>query len=298
VERTEALEVPDRPAGAVAPDLAPAQHRPIGSVVIAAYEEAAVIGRCLRHLLAGLGDGVEVLVVPNGCTDATAAVARRFPVQVLERTEASKSRALREGEERLTAFPRIYLDADVIMAGEAARTVIEHLRRPGALAARPPFLYDTTGAVWPVRCYYRARQRLPSLTTHLWGAGVYALSSEGRSRFSTFPDVVGDDLYVDQLFAPGEVEILDVPPVRVLTPRSCRALLQVLRRQNKGKRGLASMENAQPTARVAAELVLLLRSRPASAVDVVVFTVFAVLSRSRRRGTSIRWERDLSSRRS
>ena len=49
----------------------------VASVVIAAHNEAAVLGRCLRGLLADAEPGeFDVVVVPNGCTDATAEKAR------------------------------------------------------------------------------------------------------------------------------------------------------------------------------------------------------------------------------
>ena len=46
------------------------------SIVIAAYNEAGVIGRCLDALLSGADPGeFDVTVVANGCTDATEQVA-------------------------------------------------------------------------------------------------------------------------------------------------------------------------------------------------------------------------------
>ena len=54
------------------------------SIVIAAYNEAAVIGRCLDALLSGAAPGeFDVTVVANGCTDDTAEVAARDGVRVL-----------------------------------------------------------------------------------------------------------------------------------------------------------------------------------------------------------------------
>ena len=46
------------------------------SVVIAAHNEEALLGRCLDALLSDAEPGeFEVVVVPNGCTDSTARVA-------------------------------------------------------------------------------------------------------------------------------------------------------------------------------------------------------------------------------
>ena len=153
--------------------------------------------------------------------------ASGHPVRVLELQRASKPAALRRGDAAARAFPRLYLDADVVLPGSAARVVLERLRS-GALAARPPIRYEMSGASAPVRSYYRARSRVPAVLGSLWGAGVYGLSATGRSRFGAFPDVVADDLWVDRLFATSEVEIVDSAPVVVPVPRRSRDLLRVL----------------------------------------------------------------------
>ena len=214
---------------------------PLGSVVIPAHDEAAVIGRCLDALFTGFQEGeLDVVVVCNGCSDETAALARssRHPVRVAKLRSASKPAALRWGDAAAREFPRLYLDADVVLPGSAARVVLERLRS-GALAARPPIRYEASGASAPVRSYYRARSRVPAVLGSLWGAGVYGLSATGRSRFGPFPDVVADDLWVDRLFDEGEVEIVDSAPVVVSVPRRSRDLLRVLRRTYRGKRETA-----------------------------------------------------------
>ena len=61
--------------------------RPLGSVIVPAHDEAAVIARCLGALLEEVAPGtLDVVVACNGCTDATAAVAREWAplVRVLE----------------------------------------------------------------------------------------------------------------------------------------------------------------------------------------------------------------------
>ena len=269
----------------------------LGSVVIAAYDEEALIGRCLDHLLRDFAEGeLEVVVAANGCSDGTARVARTFPVHVLELDQASKAAALRAGDDAVTSFPRIYLDADVLLPSASARAVLAHLQRPDALAARPPLAYDTSCCSALVRSYYRARRQLPSMTTHLWGAGVYALSDRGRARFGAFPDVTADDLFVDQQFACHEKTIVEAEPVVVLTARTAKGLLQVLRRQNRGKRNLGHGQHVQPTSRVYADLLALARGGASLAVDAAIFAAFATASRCQPLAGNVRWERDTSSR--
>lgn len=291
-------------------DLAPTRE-PLGSVVIPAYDEAAVIGRCLDALFTGFDAGeLDVVVVCNGCIDATADVARAsgHPVRVRELKSASKPAALRSGDAAAKVFPRLYLDADVVVPGAAARQVLERLRA-GALAARPPTRYEISGASGPVRSYYRARSRLPAVSGSLWGAGVYGLSAAGRSRFGAFPEIVADDLWADLQFAADEVEVVAGAPVAVRVPRNSRDLLRVLGRAYRGKR---EMERApdllsrapEPASSTFRDLWRGALASPGAALDTATYAAFAAAARlalalRRPGGGSLgagRWERDQSTR--
>lgn len=280
----------------------------LGSVVIPAHDEAGVIGRCLTTLLADVPAGLlEVVVVCNGCTDATAEVARAtgLPVQVIEIDEASKTAALRVADARAQAFPRLYLDADVVLPGRSAVAVLRRLAQGDLLAARPPLDYDLSGCTGLVRRYYAARVLIPGMLDRLWGAGVYGLSQCGRARFGTWPQLTGDDLYVDSLFAADEIEVVPTGPVVVSPPRTARDLLAVLRRGARVKavdeRGRDAEGRLLPLrhslARTLGGLAGMVVRRPEELLDVVVYVGFAVCGRFRRTGgDSAVWERDLSSR--
>ncbi len=72
------------------------------SVIIPAHDEGSVIARTLEAMTNGAAPGeLDVIVVCNGCTDDTAAVARRFgpPVRVIETDIAGKSHALNLGDQ-------------------------------------------------------------------------------------------------------------------------------------------------------------------------------------------------------
>ena len=80
------------------------------SIIIPAHNEAAVIGRCLEPLTHGARPGeFDVIVVCNGCRDATALEARRFglSVRVIETDTPSKANALNLGDAAATGFPRL-----------------------------------------------------------------------------------------------------------------------------------------------------------------------------------------------
>jgi glycosyltransferase involved in cell wall biosynthesis len=274
---------------------------PVASVVVPAHNEEAVIARCLGALGQGLPPGtVEVVVACNGCRDRTADVARDaaaalpgLSVTVLEIDRGSKILALRAGDAAATAFPRVYLDADVELPGSSVLTVADRLGPGGGLAGRPPLIYDTVGASWPVRRYYAARGRNPALVGSLWGAGVYALSERGRARFGDWPEVVGDDLFVDGLFAADEVEIVPARPAVVRTPRDTASLVAILRRARRGARQGGSASTGGTLRGLAGSVV----RRPWTLPDALVFTVLASVARLPQRSTTgAVWERDDSSR--
>jgi glycosyltransferase involved in cell wall biosynthesis len=285
--------------------------RPIGSVLIPAHNEATVIGRCLHHLFEGTDTGeFEVAVVCNGCDDDTAAVARAIghAIEVIELDEASKPAALRAGDKLLHAFPRLYLDADVVLRGPTARQVLEHLSRNGAVAARPPFRYDAAHSSAIVQRYFRARSRMPTVMGSIWGAGVYGLSAAGRARFGDHPDVVAEDLFVDQQFEPDEIEIVGDEPVVVMAPARFRDLLMVRRRAYRGvvenraaanepgRKHRRSDRPAATTASTLRDMLRLCRSLP-GALDAAAYAFVAVSARLYNAfGTTARWERDESSR--
>jgi glycosyltransferase involved in cell wall biosynthesis len=274
----------------------------MGSIVIPAHNEAALIRRCLDTLFAGVDRSeLDVIVVCNGCTDDTAEFARSsgHPVRVLEVERGSKPAALRLGDSAAVAFPRLYLDADVQLHGSAARPILERLRSD-AVAARPPIAYDSDRSSPLVRRYYRARARIPAVHRALWGAGVYGLSEDGRSRFEAFPDVVADDLWVDRHFRRDEIEVVDCVPVVVAAPRRAGDLLRVLRRTYQGKREERPAERPEhglprtgPS--VLFDLVRLVVSSPSAALDAVIYASFAIIGRIAP-GSGARWERDDSSR--
>jgi GT2 family glycosyltransferase len=263
-----------------------------GAIIIPAHNEAGVIGYTLKRVAPLLArENVDVIVVANGCVDDTAAIARSVPgVTVLELPKPSKTDALNEADRTTDRWPRIYLDADIGITLVTLCDTLTELAREGALAGRPPYVWSLDGATWPVRAYYQARDRIPSAHRALWGAGVYALSADGRRRFDEFPAVVADDLFVDQQYTDAEKQVVQTDAVRVRVPRSSRDLLKVLRRQTRGARQLHSATSNE-TVR---ELTQTIRG-PRSLFDALVYAAFALLSRRTGKLTG-RWERDESSR--
>lgn len=285
------------------------------SVVVAAHDEAAVIGRCLAALRRQEGvEDLEVVVVANGCHDDTAGVAERAGVTVISLPEPGKSAALVAGDAAAAGFPRVYLDADIELPphaiAAAAQVFADH---PSALAAAPLRHVISTGSSPLVRAYMAVSSRLPAYRNSLFGRGMIVLSEQGRSRFDRFPGVVADDLFLDSLFAADEKRPIDSVDVGILAPATTRALLRRLVRVRRGnaelRAGAAGPTGSAPgpgqrQVRRSARLawlteVVLPRPRlvPAGIVYVSLTTLAAVLARLRTRGP-LAWGQDITTRRS
>jgi Glycosyl transferase family 2 len=274
---------------------------PIGSVAIPAHNEAEVIRRCLDALLTGLAPGeLEVVVSCNGCTDDTADIVRSYwpEVRVIDLVQASKPAALNAADEALAAFPRIYLDADVILPARSARILIKALQTGSLVAATPTFRYDTSHCDRLVCGYYRARLGVIAGRKMLHG-GAYGLSRSGRSRFGAYPEVTADDGYADEWFEPSEIEVVDDAPAIVTVPRGIRELFHVLRRRRRGHVELQSLPGGRPdTGRFTLRsLMSMAVSGPRSARDALIFAAIATAVRvSVAVFSPTGWSRDESSR--
>jgi glycosyltransferase involved in cell wall biosynthesis len=217
------------------------------SVIIPAYNESAVIGRCLRTMLDGAKpDELEVIVVANGCKDDTAEKARAFgpPVKVLETPVGSKIGALNLGDAQASHFPRMYVDADIQVGISALREVADLLKddSPIVLAA-PRAEFDYRGRPPLVRSFYKVWTSLPYFTEGLIGAGFYAFSRKGRERFETFPDIIGDDAFARLVARPDERRATEHATFTISPPRS---LLSVAKIQIRSRAGMYELRAKYP----------------------------------------------------
>jgi glycosyltransferase involved in cell wall biosynthesis len=277
----------------------------VTSVVIAAHNEAAVIGRCLDALLADAAPGeIDVTVVANGCTDGTAAAAARPGVRVLDLPEPGKANALNAGDAVARGFPRIYLDADIVLSTAAVRalTAVLEAGAPSATVGRE---LDLAGRPLLVRAYFAIHGRLPVMRDGLFGRGVVALSDEGRARFGRFPALVADDLFLDSQFSAEEKAHVNEYAARVATPRRTGDLIRRLvrvRGGNAAMRAAAARGEVTVPVRAAArsswlrDVVLPRPWLAPAAVCYVGITVWAALAAKRAGDGGAAWGRDESSR--
>lgn len=276
------------------------------SLVIPAHNEQRGLPRLLGALAAPNGaEQLDIVVVANGCSDATAEVARRFGVLVIETPVPSKPKALALGDKALAAFPRIYVDADVVLTYDDAVALGAALK-DGIHAAGPIRAIPMAGTSILVRWWYQVWQQLPGVQQELYGRGVIAVDEEGHARlngFQDWPEVVSDDVHISMSFAVNERVVAPDASVVIHPPKTYRDLF---RRRTRAITANAHLSDVPSGPRVrgsgasAGFFMRLLKQHPTLAPAVVTFVATAFLSRLRgavelRRGTTV-WHRDESSR--
>lgn len=275
-----------------------------GAVVVPAHDEAAVVRRLLDALTSS-GHDLEVVVVANGCTDATAEVARAVPgVRVVETPVPSKMHALALGDRSVSRFPRFYVDADVVIDAAALAALATALDSAGVHAVGPTRVLDLAASSWLVRAYYAVWCRLPGVERELYGRGVIGVDEAGHRRLAAWRDTMADDLVAAMSFTPEELRVVPGAEVLITPPREYADLLRRRVRAMTGNRRLARDPQAPPLRGAgggAATLGALVRRDPRLLPAVIVFLATAVVARARARWALARgtttWLRDESSRR-
>lgn len=212
------------------------------SVLIPAHNEAGYLPACMEALLASDVAAIEVVVICNGCTDATAEIARSYQAQaeargwrliVLDLVEGGKLNAWNKGEEAASGEVLIYLDADVLVTppliGQIAETL--HMEAAGYASGMPNVTISGHDAV--TRHYTRFWLTTPFMVHGVPGFGVFAMNRAGRARWGAWPDIISDDTYARLNFTPDErlrvPARYDWPMIEGFT-----RLVQVRRRQDIG----------------------------------------------------------------
>lgn len=211
------------------------------SILIAAHNEQTVIGRCLDSLLSAAEPlEFDVVVVANGCSDRTAEVAAARPgVRVIRLDKAGKADALNAGAAVARGFPRVYIDADAAVTTDDVRALCAALNGQ-IMAAVPRRELDVRGCPLIVKGYFAVNVRLPAYHDGLFGRGVIALSESAHSRFTRFPDMIADDLFLDSLFSASERRQVENISTTIAAPRRSADLFRRLVRVRRANAGLRS----------------------------------------------------------
>jgi glycosyltransferase involved in cell wall biosynthesis len=185
------------------PDVA----KPSVAVVIAAFNEAGTIGRRIaeftqRFIADGL-DG-EVIVVSDGSTDATVAIAREYeskgPVRVIDLgTNRGKAVALTEGVAAAKGEIIVFADARQIWADDALVTLLSTFADPSIGAVSGDLVVESApGVMAGVGLYWRYEKwiRTNEGRFHSTVGATGAISSVRRALFHDIPaGTILDDVY-------------------------------------------------------------------------------------------------------
>jgi glycosyltransferase involved in cell wall biosynthesis len=101
------------------------------SIVIPCYNQARFLGEAIESALAQTWTPVEVIVVNDGSTDGSAAVAARYPVRLIAQRNHGLAAARNAGLRASAGEIVVFLDADDRLRPEAAAAAV------AALAAAP-----------------------------------------------------------------------------------------------------------------------------------------------------------------
>jgi len=277
------------------------------SIIIPAHDEEAVIGRCLAPLLKGLDDGdLEIVVACNGCSDATADIARKAhgAVKVLELAVPSKIAALNAGDREASGSVRVFLDADIVTDLASVRAVAREIEEGRALAAAPRMRVNVKDRGFLVRSYYRLWLEVPYFREGMIGCGFYAIGDEGRRSFESFPEIIADDEFIRRLFAKEERKTVEGAFFLMTPPKTLAGIVKINTRALYGNMELERVmpatlkEESKDFGPFARKLV----ATPSLWIPLLIYsgTRLATLKAARKRVKAARerwaWDRDDSSR--
>jgi glycosyltransferase involved in cell wall biosynthesis len=275
----------------------------LGTILIPAYNEAAVIARTLGALRkAHVHDFFRVVVIPNGCRDDTAARARAAmrEAEVIETPVASKTHALNLGyRNAIEGRPVVCLDADLEVGLADLIALVQPLMRGTADAACGQMKVDLRGASWMVRSYYKAWMLNPYFARGKFG-GLFALSAKGARMVFPLPRITADDEYIRRAFSGQQTAFVENCFFTARAPRTLGSLIKVRRRSLRGAKAVSSVRREEaPKGSVKAMLSKALPEPmmwPSMAVFIGVMAVVRVQLAFEKPTPKPVWERDATTR--
>lgn len=273
------------------------------TILIPAYNEETVIARTLWYLSKGLPlSDFRVIVIANGCSDATAARARAVMPQaeVIETDRCGKCHALNLGfEASCKSAPIICLDADLDVTSESLTALLAPLEHGNARASCGKMEVVTSESSAAVRTFYQGWRSNPYFSQGKFG-GLFALSPAGAARVFPLPEVIADDEYIRRSFRQEETAFAAECSFQARAPSNLPDLIRVRRRSIRGARQVTRLGQPSPERRSTKEMLhRALVSRPDTlpiAFFLLVMTWVRVCLMLEGQNSCHLWERDHSSR--
>jgi glycosyltransferase involved in cell wall biosynthesis len=174
--------------------------RPLVTVIVPVYNEELYLAECLRSLRAQTYKPLEIIVVDDGSTDGTAALARRAGVLVLSQRHAGQARAVALAAEVAHGAVLAFLDGDQQFPPDFIERLVAPIVANECLGTSPSEeIVANPENVWS-RCMQiigglppeKRASLLPSQRAQ--GAAVYrAVRADAFRRVGGFDDVGYDD---------------------------------------------------------------------------------------------------------
>jgi cellulose synthase/poly-beta-1,6-N-acetylglucosamine synthase-like glycosyltransferase len=166
-------------------DAAVSSEAPLVSALVAVKNEAAIITRCVRSLLASTYPNLEIVVVDDGSTDGTRErlleLRREHSFTLVCLPESvGKKRALAIGAERAQGELFVFTDSDCVLADDAVERVVR------AFAAHPDL-----GAVSGHARALNADQNALTRAQDTWYEGQFSVWKAAESVFGAVSCISG-----------------------------------------------------------------------------------------------------------
>jgi glycosyltransferase involved in cell wall biosynthesis len=126
-------------------------QQPLVSVVIPAFNAEQFVGEAIESVLAQSYRPVEVIVVDDGSTDATAQTASRYPITCIQKANEGQAAARNAGVAAAQGSLISFLDADDLWMPQKLATEAAHLQSHPELGYVLVHMQRTLlpGAPWP-----------------------------------------------------------------------------------------------------------------------------------------------------
>jgi len=222
------------------------------SIIIPAYDEEKLIGTRIKNLLEPLATNCnEIIIVCNGCTDATADQARKIINQlanksaldchiiVVELNIGSKINALNHAVNISKNPISVLLDADIEISSGDCAELVNFMTHNNLLAASPTSEFNYKQANWLNRRFYKIVSSSTYNKEHRI-ANVIALSAEAKAKLFPLPNVIADDAYIQRMIGKSDYKLLNTIHYTFNCPRTTLAMLKVQSRIIRGNLELKS----------------------------------------------------------